>query len=156
MPWRLEFLVLHNYQGDAKMGLKVTHREQDGISILQLKGRLTLGPEDEVLNDEIQHALTVRRVRVVIDLSGLNKMDSAGLGSLLAARAELTQAGGGLALVNLKSAYMKALAVARLETVFQVFGSEQDAINSFFPERRIPHYDLLAVVASMRPAAHAM
>ena len=57
------------------MGLRVTHREQDGISILQLKGRLTLGPEDELLNDEIQHALTVRRVRVVIDLSGLNKME---------------------------------------------------------------------------------
>jgi hypothetical protein len=52
------------------MGLKVAHREQDGISILELKGRLTLGPEDEVLNDEIQHALTVRRVRVVIDLGG--------------------------------------------------------------------------------------
>ena len=138
------------------MGLKVTHREQDGISILQLKGRLTLGPEDELLNDEIQHALIMRRVRVVLDLSGLTKMDSAGLGSLLAARVELTGAGGGLALVNLKSAHMKALAVARLETVFPVFSSEPDAINSFFPERHVPHYDLLAMVTSMRPAAHVM
>ena len=109
-----------------------------------------------MLNDEIQHALTVRRVRVVLDLSALNKMDSAGLGSLLAARAELTRAGGGLALANLNSHQMKALLVARLETVFEVFGSELDAINSFFPERHVPHYDLLAVVSSLRPDAHAM
>jgi hypothetical protein len=83
-------------------------------------------------------------------------MDSAGLGSLLAARVELARAGGGLALVNLKSAHMKALVVSRLETVFPVFGSEQDAINSFFPKRQMPRYDLLAMVTSMRPAAHAM
>ncbi len=134
------------------MGLKVTHRERDGISILLLKGRLTFGPEDALLNEEIQHALAVRRVRVVIDLAGLDKMDSAGLGSLLSARAELTRAGGGLALANLNSAHMKTLLVARLETVFEVFGSELDAVNSFFPERHVPHYDLLAVVASLRPA----
>jgi anti-sigma B factor antagonist len=135
------------------MRLKVTRREQDGISVLQLKGRLTLGPEDELLNDEVQHALAVRKVRVVLDLSGLDKMDSAGLGSLLGARAELTRAGGGLALANLNSAHMKALLVARLETVFEIFGSDADAINSFFPERHVPHYDLLTVLASLRPAA---
>jgi anti-sigma B factor antagonist len=138
------------------MRLKVTRREQDGISILQLKGRLTLGPEDELLNDEIQHALTLRKVRVVLDLSGLDKMDSAGLGSLLAARAELARAGGGLALANLNSAHMKALLVARLETVFEIFGCDADAINSFFPERHVPQYDLLAVISSLRPAAQQL
>jgi anti-sigma B factor antagonist len=134
------------------MRLKVTHREQDGISILQLKGRLTLGPEDTLLNDEIEHTLLMRRFRVVIDLGGVDKMDSAGLGTLLSARAELQRAGGGVALANLNSAQMKALRVAKLETVFEVFGSELDAINSFFPERHVPHYDLLAVVASLRQA----
>jgi anti-sigma B factor antagonist len=133
------------------MRLKVTRREQDGISILQLKGRLTLGPEDTLLNEEIEHALLMRRSRVVIDLGGVDKMDSAGLGTLLAARAELQRAGGGVALANLNSGQTKALRVARLETVFEVFGCQQDAINSFFPERHVPHYDLLAVVASLRP-----
>jgi anti-sigma B factor antagonist len=134
------------------MRLKVTHREQDGISILQLKGRLTLGPEDTLLNEEIEHTLLMRRFRVVIDLGGVDKMDSAGLGTLLSARAELQRAGGGVALANLNSAQMKALRVAKLETVFEVFGSELDAINSFFPERHVPHYDLLVVVASLRQA----
>jgi anti-sigma B factor antagonist len=134
------------------MRLKVSHREQDGISILQLKGRLTFGPEDALLNEEIEHALVTRRVRVVIDLGGVDKMDSAGLGTLLSARAELQRSGGGLALANLNSTHMKTLLVARLDTVFEVFDSELDAINSFFPDRHVPHSDLPAVVASLRQA----
>jgi anti-sigma B factor antagonist len=134
------------------MALKVTRLEQDGISILQLKGRLTFGPEDIVLNDEIRHALAARRFRLVIDLGGVDKIDSAGLGTLLYARAELRIAGGGLALANLHPAHMKALLVAKLETVFDVFGNQLDAVNSFFPDRIVPHYDLLALVTSLRQA----
>jgi anti-sigma B factor antagonist len=134
------------------MALQVTRREQEGISILKLKGRLTFGQEDILLNDEIRHAVAARRVRLVIDLGGVDKMDSAGLGTLLYARAELRRAGGGLALANLHPSHMHALLVARLETVFDVFGSDLDAINSFFPDRNVPHYDLLALVTSLRQA----
>ncbi len=132
------------------MALKVTRREQEGISILQLKGRLTFGPEDILLNDEIRHALAARRASLVIDLAGVDKIDSAGLGTLLYARAELRRAGGRLALASLQPAHMKVLLVARLETVFDVFATQQDAINSFFPERKVPHYDLLDLVTSIR------
>ena len=132
------------------MALKITRNEQDGISILELKGRLTFGPEDIDLNDEIRHALAARRLRLVIDLGGVDKIDSAGLGTLLYARAELRRAGGGLALANLKPAHLETLLVAKLETVFDVFSNDQDAINSFFPERNAPHYDLLSLVTSIR------
>jgi anti-sigma B factor antagonist len=134
------------------MALRVTRREQDGISILELRGRLTFGAEDTLLNDEIRHALAARRVRLALDLGGVDKIDSAGLGTLLYARAELRRAGGGLALANLRPAHMETLLVAKLETVFDVFGSQQDAINNFFPERSAPHYDLLATVTSLRQA----
>jgi anti-sigma B factor antagonist len=132
------------------MALQINRREQEGITILKLKGRLTFGEEDIQLNDEIRHALAARRFRVVIDLAGVEKIDSAGLGTLLYARAELRRAGGGLALTNLRPAHMEALLVAKLETVFRVFGSHMDAVNSFFPERQLPHYDLLELVASAR------
>ena len=134
------------------MALKVTRRAQEGIAILELKGRLTFGPEDIVMNDEIRHALAARRVRLVIDLGEVDKIDSAGLGTLLYARAELRRAGGGLALANLHPAHMRTLLVAKLETVFDVFANQLDAVNSFFPERKVPHYDLLALVASLRQA----
>ena len=78
------------------MALQITRRQQEGISILQLKGRLTFGQEDMLLNDEIRHALAARRVHLVIDLGEVDKIDSAGLGTLLYARAELRRAGGGL------------------------------------------------------------
>jgi anti-sigma B factor antagonist len=132
------------------MALKVTRREQDGISIVELSGRLIFGPEDILLNDEIRHAIAARRLRLVIDLNEVDRIDSAGLGTLLYARAELRRAGGGLALANLQPAHLKTLLVAKLETVFDVFGSQLDAVNSFFPERQVPHYDLLQLVASIR------
>jgi anti-sigma B factor antagonist len=134
------------------MALRITRREQEGVSILELKGPLTFGPEDIVLNDEIRHALAARRLRLVMDLGGVGKMDSAGLGTLLYARAELRRAGGGLALANLNPSQMEYLLVAKLETVFNVFPSQLDAVNSFFPERRVPHYDLLAVVSAIKEA----
>jgi anti-sigma B factor antagonist len=138
------------------MALKVTRREQEGISILQLKGRLTFGPEDIVLNDEIRHALAAQRFRLVIDLGGVDKIDSAGLGTLLYARAELRRAGGGLALASLHADHMQTLLVGRLETVFDVFANQLDAVNSFFPDRKVPHYDLLTLVASLRqPPTHS-
>jgi anti-sigma B factor antagonist len=135
------------------MALKVHRREQEGISILELTGRLTFGPEDILLNDEIRHAIAARRVRLVIDLAEVDKIDSAGLGTLLYARAELRRAGGGLALANLRPAHLKTLLVAKLETVFNVFGNESDAVNSFFPEREVPRYDLLELVSSIRNAS---
>jgi anti-sigma B factor antagonist len=134
------------------MALEIERGDREGISILRLNGRLTFGPEDIELNDEIRHALAARRTRLVIDLGGVSKIDSAGLGTLLYARAELRRAGGALRLANLQPAHMQVLVVAKLETVFDVFGSEQDAINSFFPERKVPHYDLLDLVTSIRAA----
>jgi anti-sigma B factor antagonist len=137
------------------MPLKVIRREQEGISILQLRGRLIFGPEDILLNDEIRHTLAAGKVRVVIDLGDVDKIDSAGLGTLLYARGELRRAGGGLALANLHPSHMEVLLIAKLETVFTVFGNTLDAINSFFPERKVPHYDLLAAVTAMRQARSA-
>jgi anti-sigma B factor antagonist len=135
---------------ETQMALQIGRHEQDGVSILELKGRLTFGPGDLILNDELRHALAARRVRLVIDLAGVDKIDSAGLGTLLYARAELRRAGGGLALANLRPSHMQVLLVAKLETVFNVFGSGQDAVNSFFPDRDVPRYDLLELVRPSR------
>jgi anti-sigma B factor antagonist len=133
------------------MSLKIDRREQEGISILHLYGRLTFGQEDSMLNDEIRHAVAEGKVRLVIDLGSVAKIDSAGLGTLLYTRAELRKAGGGLALANLHQRHMETLLIAKLETVFDVYCTEQDAVDSFFPERKVPHYDLLKLVTSVRP-----
>jgi anti-sigma B factor antagonist len=116
------------------MALKLTRQEQEGASILQLTGRLTFGPEEVLLNEEIRRAVAARRNRLVIDLGGVDRIDSAGLGTLLYARAELRRAGGGLALVNLHPNHWKAIRIAGLESAFGSFRTQREAIESFVRE----------------------
>jgi len=111
------------------MALEVTRREQEGVSILQLTGRLTFGPEELRLNDEIRRALAGCKVRIVIDMDGVDRIDSAGLGTLLYARAELRKAGGGLALAKLHPSHHRALQVAGVDSAFDISNTQRDAIN---------------------------
>jgi anti-sigma B factor antagonist len=132
------------------MVLDIEHREQEGIEILDLRGRLTLGEEDLVLRNEIDKAATAGRTRLVLDLGKVTDIDTTGLGTLLFAQTRLRNAGGGLALANLHPAHMELLVVAKMEATFEVFDQDQDAINSFFPDRRVPHFDILEFVETKR------
>ena len=132
------------------MALHVSHREQEGIEILDLKGRLAFGEEDLTLRKEITTLVSAGKLRLVLDLGKVADIDTTGLGTLLFALAKLRKTGGGLALANLRPAHMELLVIARMETVFEVFHSVQEAINSFFPDRKVPHFDILELVESLR------
>jgi anti-sigma B factor antagonist len=132
------------------MALKIAHRTQEGIDILDLTGRLTLGEEDLLLRNEIDKAITAGNIRLVLNLGEVTQIDTTGLSTLSYAQAELRQAGGGLALANLRLIHMKLLVIAKREAEFEVFHEVQDAINSFFPDRKIQRYDILEFVESMR------
>jgi anti-sigma B factor antagonist len=132
------------------MALKIAHRTQEGIDILDLTGRLTLGEEDLLLRNEIDKAITAGNIRLVLNLGEVTQIDTTGLSTLSYAQAELRQAGGGLALANLRLIHMKLLVIAKMEAEFEVFHEVQDAINSFFPDRKIQRYDILEFVESMR------
>ncbi len=129
------------------MALEIAHREQDGVSILELVGRLAFGREDTLLNDEIRQAIATGKVRLVIDLGAVSKIDSAGWGALLYARAELSKRGGGLALANVNPAQMKMLRVGRMDTVFEIFPTEHDAVESFFAAPNFTRDDYSALTA---------
>jgi anti-sigma B factor antagonist len=132
------------------MALDITHREQEGIEILDLRGRLTLGEEDLTLRNEINRAAAAGRTRLVLDLGKVTDIDTTGLGTLLLAQTRLRNAGGGLALANLRPAHMELLVVAKMEAIFEVFDRHQDAVNSFFPDRHTSQIDVLEFVESMR------
>jgi anti-sigma B factor antagonist len=122
---------------ELDMALSITRGEQDGVSILQLTGRLTFGSEEAMLNDEIRRALASRRTRLVIDMAGVDRIDSAGLGTLLYARAELRRAGGGLALAHVHPMQRKAIRIAGLESAFEISNTQQGAIDSLLPDPAI-------------------
>lgn len=128
------------------MSLEITHSEHEGIEILDLNGHLTFGQEDLDFRAELDRLVKAGKIRVALNLSDLHKLDTTGLGTLLFALAKLRKAGGNLAIFNIRPSHIGLLTEAKLETVFEVFQEEQDAINSFFPNREVKRYDILEFV----------
>ena len=135
------------------MSLEIVQREQEGIEIIDLKGRLTLGEADLDFRNELDKFVHLGKSRWVLNLNDVSEIDTTGLGTLLFALAKLRKSGGGLAIVNLKPSHIKVFLEARLATVFDVFKTDQDAINSFFPGREFQRYDILEYVQSQQEPA---
>jgi anti-sigma B factor antagonist len=128
--------------------LEITSREQEGIQIVDLKGRLTFGQEDLDFRNALEGMVRAGENRVVLNLLHVSDLDTTGLGTLLFATAELKKAGGNLVLVNLNHSHIELLIDARLHTAFEIFQNDEDAVNSFFPGREVKHYDILEFVHS--------
>jgi anti-sigma B factor antagonist len=82
----------------------------------------------------------------VLDLKDVDYIDSTGLGNLVISYTQVKKAGGALKLVNLNKRNVELLALTRLHTIFEVCGDETDAVNSFFPDREVKHFDILSFV----------
>jgi anti-sigma B factor antagonist len=130
------------------MSLEIIQREQEGIQIVDLKGHLTIGPGDAHFRSELDRLVLANQIRVVLNLNDVGEIDTTGLGTMLFALAKLQKAGGGLALVNLKPLHIEVVLEAKLAAIFEVFKTDQDAINSFFPGREAQRYDILQFVRS--------
>jgi anti-sigma B factor antagonist len=130
------------------MPLEINHREREGIAVLELNGQLTSGQEDLDFRNELDNLLKIGRARVVLNLSDLRRLDNSGMRALIFARATLRQAGGNLAIVIMQPSQLGLVTQAHLEAVFEVAHDEQEAIDSFFPDRKIMRYDVLDLVRS--------
>jgi anti-sigma B factor antagonist len=130
------------------MSLQTFHRKKEGIEILDLKGCLTFGQEDLDFRNELEGLLQSKKTRVALNLDDLRELDSTGLGTLLFAREQLRKAGGNLSIFNLHQSHLELLVDEQLETAFEIFQMEQDAIDSFFPGRQVKAYDVLEFVES--------
>ena len=137
------------------MILEITQRSDEGITIFNLTGRLTFGDEDLYFRRQLELLVKAGKTRLVLNLDQVDEIDSTGVSTLLYALALLRKANGGLALVNVKASHATMLAEARLAAVFDVFLTDQDAINSFFPGRETRRYDLLKFIRSLHPVAMA-
>jgi anti-sigma B factor antagonist len=89
-------------------------------------------------------------VRVILNLEHVDYIDSTGLGSMVICFTTLQKAGGSLKLLKLNRRNIELLLLTKLSTVFEIFGDEQDAVNSFFPEREIKRFDILSFVQQER------
>jgi anti-sigma B factor antagonist len=128
------------------MALEITQREREGVAILDLAGRITVGEESGGIRDRLKELVTAGQTRIVLNLKDVDFIDSTGLGALVVAHTGIRKAGGRLALENLNERNIELLVLTKLSTVFDVFDDEQQAVNSFFPDRQIKKFDILSFV----------
>lgn len=128
------------------MSLEITERLREGIVLLDLDGRLTVGEETGALREAVLKLNTANRNNVILNLEKVEYIDSTGLGGLVICFTTLKRGGGALKLLNLNRRNIELLVLTKLQTVFEVFNDEQDAVNSFFPGREIRRFDILAFV----------
>ncbi len=132
------------------MSLEIELREREGITILELKGRITVGKEATALREKIAECTAAGVRNVVLNLAGIDFIDSTGLGALVVCATSARKAGGSVKLVNLNRRNIELLVMTKLATVFEIFNDEQDAINSYYPDRKLKTFDILDFVNRMK------
>jgi len=128
------------------MSLDITAHSHEGVEVLVLKGRLVAGGASTELREKVTEVAPAAHYQVVLDLAHVDHIDSTGLGSLVICYTSLKNAGGALKLLNLNKRNIELLLLTKLSTIFEIFSDEQDAVNSFFPDREIKHFDILSFV----------
>jgi anti-sigma B factor antagonist len=116
---------------DTNVALKMTNREVDGVSVVALDGRIVLGEESNALREKVKSLIADGKKKVVLNMDNITFIDSAGLGTLVAAHHSAKSQGAGLRLCHLGSKFQEVLQITKLLTVFDVFDTEAAAVASF-------------------------
>ncbi len=132
------------------MSLEIQQRDREGIAILDLSGRLTVGGEVSTFRERVQKLIDAGRTNIILNLKGVDYIDSTGLGALVMSYTSLQRAGGKIKLLNLSRRGIELLVMTKLTTIFEVFDDEQNAINSFFPDRELKRFDILSFVQQQK------
>jgi anti-sigma B factor antagonist len=112
------------------MQLKLSTKTKDGILIFECSGRIVFGEESTLLREKVKKALSENN-RILLNLGDISYIDSGGLGTLVALRTSAQNAGGTIKLASLTKRVGDLLQVTKLLTVFDVYDSEAEAVESF-------------------------
>ena len=113
------------------MSLKANSRQVDGITVLDMSGRVTLGEGSVVLRDTIRDILAKGTKKILLNLGDVTYIDSSGIGELVSAFTAVRKEGGELKLLNLTKKVHDLLQITKLYTVFDVKDDEAAAISAF-------------------------
>lgn len=113
------------------MSLKANTRMVDGVTVLDLSGRIVLGDGSDTLRESIRDLVSRGQKKVLLNLADVNYIDSSGLGALVSGYTSLTGQQGQLKLLNLTKKVHDLLQITKLLTVFEVYDNEAAAIQSF-------------------------
>ena len=113
------------------MALKMTSREVDGVTVVALDGRIVLGEESNALREKIKSMVAEGKKKTVLNMDGVTFIDSAGLGTLVAAHHSAKAQGASLRLCHLGTKFQEVLQITKLMTIFDVYNTEAEAVASF-------------------------
>lgn len=113
------------------MALSIATRELDGVTILDLSGRITLGEGSVQLRDAIRDLISKGSKSILLNLGDVNYIDSSGLGELVSAFTTAKNQNADVKLLNLTKKVKDVLQVTKLYTVFDIYDDEASAIGSF-------------------------
>jgi anti-sigma B factor antagonist len=115
------------------MSFQTSSREAGGVTVLDLEGRITLGEGSALLRELIRGQLSGGHTKILINLAGINYIDSSGLGELVSGYRAVKGRGGEMKLMNLNKKVSDLLQITKLYTVFDIHNNEAEAVASFGP-----------------------
>ena len=113
------------------MALRMTDRDVNGVTVLEIEGRIVLGEESNAFREKVKSLLAAGKKKIVLNLSNVSYIDSAGLGTLVATFHSARAQGATLKLSHLGAKFKEVLQVTKLMTVFDTYENEGAAVQSF-------------------------
>jgi len=111
--------------------MNIDERAVDGVTILDLNGKMLIGEGDEMLREKINSLVENGHQKIVLNLAEVPYVDSAGLGEIVRCYTTVSRKNGELKLLNLTKRIQDLLSITKLLTVFDTFDEEADAVKSF-------------------------
>jgi anti-sigma B factor antagonist len=122
---------LRSDEEEIPVALKMTSREVDGVTVIAMDGRIVLGEESNALRENLKAVVAEGKKKVVLNMDNITFIDSAGLGTLVAAHHSAKNQGASLRLCHLGTKFQEVLQITKLMTIFEVYNTEPEAIASF-------------------------
>lgn len=113
------------------MSMKATNRQVDGVTIVDMSGRITLGEGSVILRDAIRDLIGKGQKKILLNLGDVTYIDSSGIGELVSAFTAVRREGGELKLLKLTKKVHDLLQITKLYTVFDIKDDEATAIQAF-------------------------
>jgi len=113
------------------MSMTITERQLDGVVILDLTGRITIGDGTLILRKRVQELLDQDQKQLLLNLANVDYIDSSGLGEVVRSFTTVRNAGGNLKLLSLTRKVRDLMQITKLLTVLDVFDRESEALKSF-------------------------
>jgi anti-sigma B factor antagonist len=115
------------------MAIYMVEKVFDHVIVVDVRGRITLGPETEALRAKLKQLLEAGHLRIILDLGEVTYLDSVGLSTLVASYTTARRLGGDVKLLHLPRGVHQLLQITRLSTVFEIYDDVDTARKSFEP-----------------------